>query len=471
MDVCFVRTGSAIMLKRSSLGQIIKWHGSRRRKPLVLRGARQVGKSTLVEEAAAQLNLPLITVNCEKNLFLDSVFKTLDIPSILSELEAVAARGAINSSSILFLDEIQTTPHALQALRYLHEERPDLAVIAAGSLLEFALSDHEFSMPVGRIQYLHLGPMSFREFTEAIAPELMCYLDKVGVNTPLPEAAHQKLSALHRRYLYVGGMPEAVQVYQESSSLSEVSEVHREIVETYIDDFSKYARAKDLALLQRVFSSIPRLLGQKIKYVALAKGERAAAVRSIIDLLVKAQVIIPVWHSHCSGVPLGADIDDSVFKLIFLDVGLANALCGISWHDITEMDHTSLVNEGGIAEQYVGQELARLGDRRPQLTYWQREGRSDNAEVDYTMAIGSQIVPVEVKAGKSGTLKSLHQFVLKKEAKLAVRFDTNQASFQSITQRVRTKTGAEEVCFELLSLPLYAVAELSDLISRLNGGV
>jgi predicted AAA+ superfamily ATPase len=382
------------------------------------------------------------------------------VPSILTELEAVANLGVINSSTILFLDEIQTTPHALQALRYFYEERPDLAVIAAGSLLEFTLSEHQFSMPVGRIQYLHLGPMTFREFAEAIALDLIRYLDKVDIGASLPKAAHEKLSSLHRRYLYVGGIPEAVHVYQESSSLSEVSEVHREILETYIDDFSKYARAKYLALLQRVFSSIPRALGQKIKYVSLAKGERAATVRSIIDLLIKAQIVIPVWHSHCTGVPLGADIDDRVFKLVFLDVGLANALCGMSWHDISDMDETTLVNEGGIAEQYVGQELAHLDGRKPQLTYWQREGKSDNAEVDYIKALGNRIVPIEVKAGKSGSLKSLHQFILRKEVPLAVRFDTHQTSTQSITQKVRTKTGSDEVSFDLVSIPLYAVGEL-----------
>jgi predicted AAA+ superfamily ATPase len=315
-------------------------------------------------------------------------------------------------------------------------------------------------MPVGRIQYLHLGPMTFREFAEAIALDLIRYLDKVDIGASLPKAAHEKLSSLHRRYLYVGGIPEAVHVYQESSSLSEVSEVHREILETYIDDFSKYARAKYLALLQRVFSSIPRALGQKIKYVSLAKGERAATVRSIIDLLIKAQIVIPVWHSHCTGVPLGADIDDRVFKLVFLDVGLANALCGMSWHDISDMDETTLVNEGGIAEQYVGQELAHLDGRKPQLTYWQREGKSDNAEVDYIKALGNRIVPIEVKAGKSGSLKSLHQFILRKEVPLAVRFDTHQTSTQSITQKVRTKTGSDEVSFDLVSIPLYAVGEL-----------
>ena len=452
------------MLHRKAFKQITDWHCSKRRKPLVLRGARQVGKSTLVKAASDKLGIRLVTVNCEKNLGLDTVFKTLDIPAIISELEAVAGQGPIDSSAVLFLDEIQTTPHALQALRYFYEERPDLAIIAAGSLLEFTLSDHQFSMPVGRIQYLHVGPMNFREFTEALEPELLTYLEQTSTTTPLPVAAHKKLSALQRTYLFTGGMPEAVKVYKQTKSLSEVSDVHREILDTYVDDFSKYARNKDLALLQRIFSSIPRLLGQKIKYNAVAQGERAATVRSMIDLLSKAQIVVPIWHSHCSGIPLGADIDDTVFKLSFLDVGLANSLCGVSWDDISSKDDVALVNEGAMAEQFIAQELAWLDQRKPQLTYWHREGKSNNAEVDFTIAIGNTIYPVEVKAGKSGSLKSIQQFVLKKKSAVAIRFDTNQASLQAITQKAKTKTGSQEVSFEMMSLPLYATSEMTRLL-------
>ncbi len=454
------------MLHRKAFSQIIDWYSSGRRKPLVLRGARQVGKSTLVNAVASKIKLKLVTVNCEKNINLNTVFETLDIAKILSELEAIAGQGPINSSSILFLDEIQTTPNALQALRYFYEERPDLAVIAAGSLLEFTLSDHQFSMPVGRIQYLHIGPMTFKEFCESLEPGLLNYLEQINPSKPIPEAAHKKLAALQRIYLFTGGMPEAVKVYKQTGSLSEVSEVHREILETYIDDFSKYARRKDLALLQRIFSSIPRVLGQKIKYVSLAQGERAATVRAMIDLLTKAQIVIPVWHSHCSGIPLGADIDDTCFKLSFLDVGLANSLCGVSWNDISNRDDVTLVNEGGLAEQFVAQELAWLDHHKPQLTYWQREGRSNNAEVDFTLSLGSTIFPVEVKAGKSGSLKSIQQFILKKGSATAIRFDTNQASQQLIIQKAKTNDGSEEVNFELVSLPLYAVSELKRIMLR-----
>ena len=193
------------------------------------------------------------------------MFESLDLARILTELEAVANQGAIGTGSLLFLDEIQATPNALQALRYFHEERGDISVVAAGSLLEFALSKHSFSMPVGRIQYLHLGPMTFREFAEALEPDLLGQLNRIDFETALPETAHRRLCSLQRHYLYVGGMPEAVALFKETGSFSEVAEVHREVVETYIDDFAKYARDRDLVLLQRVFSSVPRMVGQKIK--------------------------------------------------------------------------------------------------------------------------------------------------------------------------------------------------------------
>ncbi len=452
------------MLNRLYERELTAWLQGRRRKPLVLRGARQVGKSTLVENFARAAGLRLVSINCEKNRQLDRVFQSLDLPRILQELESVAAQGAIDAQALLFLDEIQATPNALQALRYFYEERADLPVMAAGSLLEFALSKHSFSMPVGRVQYLHMGPMTFREFVEACEPDLLAPLDRIGFDTPLPETAHQRLCALQRHFLYVGGMPEAVAAFKETGSFTEVAAVQREILDTYIDDFAKYAQEHELALLQRVFASIPRMLGQKIKYVNLASGERAARVRSMIHLLAKAQVVLPVFHSHCSGVPLGADIDDTVFKLAFLDVGLANRLCGLAWRDISEADDTRLVNEGGIAEQYVAQQLAWCGKGKPDLTYWHREGRQGNAEVDFVLAFGPVIYPVEVKAGKSGTLKSLDQFVLHKGLHQAIRLDLNPPSRQTVSHAVRTRTGTDSVTYTLFSLPLYAVNELPRLI-------
>ena len=346
-------------MKRLAEDTLQRWLAARRRKPLVLRGARQVGKTTLVRRFAAAAGLALCEVNLERHLYLDRVFESLDTGRILRELETLG--GTRLDGAVLFLDEVQSTPHALPALRYLYEDRPDLPVVAAGSLLEFTLADHGFSMPVGRIQYLHLGPLTFREFLAAVDPAAVEPVDDLAPDRPPTEAAHRRLARRLREYLLVGGLPEAVLAYRESSSTVEVAAVHRSIAWTYEDDFAKYARRTPLARLQRLFRLVPRAVGHPVTYRRLDPDARAADVGRAIDLLVKARVCHRVSHSHCSGLPLGADAGNHATKLLFMDVGLMNHLCGLDLTDIEALDDTRLVNEGGMAEQAVGQQLAWLG--------------------------------------------------------------------------------------------------------------
>ena len=388
---------------------------------MVLRGARQVGKSTLVHHFAEKNGLVLNEVNLEQNLYLNNLFKTLDMDSIIRELDALVGRNIQESGALLFLDEIQATPHAIQALRYFYEEKPELPVISAGSLLEFALADHHFSMPVGRIEYYHLGPMTFMEFLTAVEPALNRYLSEFRINETIPVTAHQKLVKRQREFLFVGGMPEAVKAFVEESSFVEVTAVHRSIAGTYQDDFSKYAKQKDLALMQKVFRQIPRIIGQKVKYSNISREDKSGNVKSVIDLLVKARVCHQVFHSHCSGVPLIADIHENVYKMLFMDVGLAAYLTGLDWIALQALDGDGLVNEGKLAEQFVGQHLFNPLEP-PQLTYWLREQKTANAETDYVTASGNQVIPIEVKAGKSGTLKSLQQFALRISAEIKSHF-------------------------------------------------
>lgn len=449
------------MIKRHSEQYLRGWLEKKRRKPLVLRGARQVGKSSLVRQFAAHQELVLNEINLERHLSLNAVFKTFDMKRILQELEGLIGRNIREPGSLLFLDEIQATPYALAALRYFYEELPDLPVVAAGSLLEFALAEHSFSMPVGRVEYLHVGPVRFSEFIGCLDPDLEVWRDTAGRFEKIPDTAHQRLLSRLREYLFVGGMPEAVMEYVETGSLVEVQEVQRAIVETYQDDFSKYARREDLVRLQRVFAQIPRNLGRKIKYVNLSREERSREIKGAVELLSLAQICQKVTASHCAGVPLSAEVSENVFKLIFMDTGIVNYLCGGRWKDLSEASEQSLVNEGPLAEQFAGQHLAYLDRSRPQLHYWIREGRSNNAEVDYVISQGRRIFPVEVKAGVSGALKSLQQFVLEKGTSLAIRFDLNQPSRMTVKVNARFGSSVEEVCFELLSLPLYAVEALS----------
>jgi len=284
------------MIKRKSEEVLRQWYTKKRRKPLVLRGARQVGKSTLVRQFAEH-----------QGLSLDAVFKTLDLKKIVLELEGLLGRPVLGERPLLFLDEIQAAPNALAALRYFYEEMPTLPVIAAGSLLEFTLAKHSFSMPVGRVEYHHLPPVRFSEFLDTLEPDLNLWRESAARLTPIPETAHQRLLSRLREYLFVGGMPEAVLEFSES-----------------------------------------------IKYVNLSREERGREIKACVELLSRAQVCQKVEASHCSGVPLSAETSEMVYKLIFMDVGIVNYLCGARWNDLSEATGQALVNEGPLAEQFIG---------------------------------------------------------------------------------------------------------------------
>lgn len=455
-------------MKRHAEKVLQAWFEGTRRKPLVLRGARQVGKSTLVRQFAAERGLALNEINLERHLSLRRAFASLDVKRICAELEVIVGRAVNASGSLLFLDEIQAVPEALAALRYFHEDMPELPVVAAGSLLEFTLANHAFSMPVGRIEYLHLGPMTFREFAEAASPEMVRYLDYFAVGRELPESAHSVLMGLVRKYCFTGGMPEAVLAFVQTGTLQESVAVHRRILQTYEDDFAKYARSRDLALMQEIFRRIPAMVGQKIKYVNFSREVLSRNVKEALDLLMKARVCSAVTASSCTGIPLAAGCGVSPSrKLVFLDVGLMNHACGVDWSMLERMDGLRLINEGVIAEQFVAQHLLfhDEGLEAPSLCYWMREARQSNAEVDYVVSSGTEVIPVEVKAGKSGSLRSLRQFVIERRPLRAIRFDANPASRQTVEI-----ADADPISCELISLPLYAVGEWRATLAR-SGGI
>jgi predicted AAA+ superfamily ATPase len=440
-----------------------------RRKPLIIRGARQVGKSTLVRLFAEQKRLSLTEVNLERHLGLDDAFKSKDPHQNVNQIEALPNARPILTNSVLFLDEIQAAPDAIPSLRYFYEDMSELPVVAAGSLLEFVLSDHRFSMPVGRIQYLHMGPMTFTEFLEALdETKLKNEIDSYEPGKDIGPVVHRRLLELLRSYYVVGGMPEAVAVFAKDRKFIAVSAVHNSIIETYRDDFQKYGANRNLARMQNVVNFAARNVGVKIKYSNVSPDDQSVTIKKDIELLSMARVISKVIHSDASGLPLQADVDDKVYKLLFLDVGLMNAVCGLNWNSISKMDDTRLINEGAIAEQFIGQHLQDLfaGNPNRELNYWLREGRTSNAEVDFVVALEGRIIPIEVKAGGRGSLRSLHQFAGEKSAPLAVRFDANLPSLQIVDAVIRKAGIATPVQYRLMSLPLYLVEKLTDLIRQ-----
>ncbi len=455
-------------MQRKQLKLLSSWFDKKRRKPLVIRGARQVGKSTLVEMFARQNQIAICTVNLERHPELTSVFSSKDPRKIIQQIEFLPNIGSITPGTLLFLDEIQAIPEAIVALRYFYEDMPELAVVGAGSLLEFALKDHTFSMPVGRIQYLHMGPMTFSEFLLAIGEEQLAeFILGYKFGQEIVEVAHKRLLSLLRSYYCIGGMPEAVAVFAESRSYKDVSEVHRSIIDTYRDDFPKYAGSRNLNRLLNVFNFAARNAGVKVKYSNISSQEQSVTLKKDIELLTMARVISKVIHSHCSGLPLQADLREKVYKLLFLDIGLMNTICGLDWPAVSQMEEVKLINQGAIAEQFIGQHLQELLSDKAnrELTYWLREGRTANAEVDFVIATRSSIIPIEVKSGASGSLKSLHQFMGTKDAPLAVKIDTNLPSVQHLNTVIQENKQRKQVRYDLLSLPLYLVEQLETIVA------
>lgn len=451
-------------MKRDAQTSLSEWRDRPGRKPLVLRGARQVGKTYLVENWGAESFESVMTVNLERETELHSLFSQSDPKRVLAELAVLKGRSVIPRKTLLFLDEIQACPPALALLRYFHELMPELHVIAAGSLLDFALREFEYSMPVGRIEFLHLHPMSFEEFVEATeGPTLVEYLNRLTLADPPGEAVAKKLLESVRRYFFVGGMPESVRAYAERKDLLEVQRIQTALVETVQADFAKYGPRRLHELMRKTYRHIAENVGRKIKFVNISREERSAEVRRALELLTLSRVVHPVVHTSANGLPLGAERDERHFKVVFLDVGLVNRLCGL---DLVGVEELITVNEGALAEQFVGQQLLCVGPAfaDPRLFYWAREARNANAEVDYVISRHQDILPVEVKAGRTGTLRSTFQFLMEKGRKRAVRFHTGAFALEEVKL-----PGEEATTVHLLSVPLYAAGQLDRLVAEAFG--
>lgn len=399
---------------RDIYSKLDAWKDSTSRHPLLVRGARQVGKSHAIRTWARKNFENFLEINLEEQSSLRSVFqKDLTADQLLQNLELGTGVNLFGKNSALFIDEIQSEPRALLALRYLYEQKPELPVLAAGSLVEFVLE--EVGLPVGRVDQLTMGPVSFREFLAAMGKDQFVRLIKESpLNAPVPDIAHNQLLDLLRTYFYVGGMPSAVTTYVETKSLNSVSEVHARILKGYEDDFQKYAKEADWAALEAVFASAPQVVGEsRVKYVRLDREIRGEKIKTAVNLLAKAEVLEKVVSSYAKTLPLRAGAQAKFFKLIFLDIGLLHHAMGFDWRKVSLEDDLTDIKQGAFAEQFVGQELltgSEINDAS-QLFYWYRSVKGSDAEVDYLVQYEGAPVPVEVKSGSRGTLKSLRLYI------------------------------------------------------------
>jgi uncharacterized protein len=417
-------------MKRYIYQSLKEWKDSNKRRPVLLRGARQTGKTYIVEQFGKEEFENTIYINFERNPEYKAIFSTFAPIEIIEKIILFTAQKPEPEKTLLFLDEIQECPEAIISLRYFYEEMPGLHIIGAGSLLEFALQSENFKMPVGRIQYLYLYPMNFGEFLDASGESaLRKYILNYSNLEKIPEEIHDKLNEYIRKYYIIGGMPAVVEEYVGSRDIIKCQRIQRSIIDTYIDDFVKYSKISSHPHLKKVFNSIPGMTGQKFVYAHVDRGVKSEKIKEALELLETAGILTRVRQTNGSGIPLSSGVHESIFKVIFLDIGLFHAISGVYSETAKEKDFNAIF-KGAVAEQFVGQELIAYQSpyTRAEIFYWGRRAKSSTAEIDYLIEKNGQTIPVEVKSGPTGRMKSLHIFIEKHKTNKALKI--SQSRFQ-----------------------------------------
>ncbi|MCE2789901.1 MAG: AAA family ATPase [Saprospiraceae bacterium] len=429
---------------------LIDWMLRTERKPLIIRGARQVGKSSSVKNLSKRFKY-FIEINFDENPQFCMLFEqNLSVVEVCEQIALITNTPIRPGETLLFFDEIQACLPAISMLRYFFEKIPDLHVISAGSLLEFALSELP-SFAVGRVRSLFMYPLSFSEFLVAVGEEnLKDAIAGVTIHSPLHDVVHQKLLSYYKKFLVIGGMPEAVSKYVASGDLLEVQRILNDLVIAMQADFAKYKSRVSAARLQEVYHAVALQMGQKFTYSFPNSTQNIAQVKEAIELLKMAGLIYAVTHSSSNGIPLGASINVKKTKYLILDTGIFQRILGLNISDLMLSNDFNIVNKGSIAELHVGLELLKSEDcyQKMELYYWSREMRNSQAEVDYVIQSGAQIIPVEVKAGTKGSMQSLYLFLKEKKHKTGCRLSLENFS----------------VLPQLSIIPLYASHRIKDLV-------
>ena len=430
-------------MKRHVFDTILAWKAEKNRKVLLLRGARQVGKTYMARELGKTFKY-FFEVNFEKDVDVKQFFEqNLDPESICASLSAYYGSPIIDEETLLFFDEIQSCPKAIQALRFFYEAKPGLHVIAAGSLLEFVLADLS-----SRGVSLFMYPMSFDEFLLANNEEALLKLKKsASYEDPLIPAFHDKLIDYLKKFLIIGGMPEVVKTYAESpSDITAIQKVLSDITLSYYDDFAKYKSRSPLLRLREVLGSVVKQAGGKYIYSKAGTLSNPSQAKEAVDLLEMAGLVHKVYHSSGQGLPLGAEANYKKFKALLLDTGIFQQSAGLKLSEYLLAKNIDTLNKRNIAELFTGLEMIKYTDvhEKKQLYYWHREKRGSSAEVDYLIKQKGNVVPIEVKSGSSGKMQSMHIFLSGRNATKGIRISLENFSRYD----------------KIESIPLYAISNL-----------
>lgn len=440
-----------------------EWAARSVHKPILLRGARQVGKSTAVQHLGETFKY-YVEINLEKQTsYKDLFLKDLNVKRIVPQMAAMCGIPIVPNETLLFIDEIQESPEAIMALRYFKEDMPGLHVIAAGSLLEFVLDDIP-TFGVGRIHSMYMFPMTFDEFLLANGEHLLMEArGQANVEAPLPTPLHDKLVGLIRTFMLVGGMPEAVAKWVETHDFLQCQEVQDDIITGYEADFPKYKKKVDPRLMMVTMKSAATQVTKKFVYSRVPGEYKTAEVKKAIDLLIKAGILIPVTHTSGNGLPLGDEADEGIRKMLLLDTGLMLRLLNMTMGDtsaitaqILTATASDMVNKGPIAEMLAGLEMLHYltPNLHHDLYYWVRQAKNSTAEIDYLLPWNMKVLPFEVKAGVQGGMRSLWDFMREKKLDHAVRCSLeNFGEFDYIDAEDESTVRHVDIC------PLYALSQ------------
>lgn len=443
------------MFRRIALENLREWALKAERKPLVLRGARQVGKTTLVEMFAADFD-HYIYLNLEEkdNAELFATDSTFD--DLLAGIFFKAKLPVDSPRTLIFIDEIQTEPKAVQALRYFYEKRPDLYVIAAGSLLESLMGRH-ISFPVGRVEYMVLHPCTFVEFLSAIGEEMLAsQVEKVAV----PQSLHSYTLDLFKKYMIIGGLPEVVANYAQYHDMVRLSDVFNALLSGYRDDVEKYAdNRKEQDSIRYILNYGWTSAGHRIQFAKFTNSSfKSADVSNAFRTLEKTLLLELVYPLTSTSFPILPDLKKSP-KLLWLDTGLVNYVAGMQEELLFTTDSDELWN-GDIAEHIVAQELlgatTTFGEKR---LFWVRDARNSQAEVDFVIRYKSHLLPIEVKTGANSKLRSLHLFMEESKENIALRLWNGPMTSDVITR-------SDGRPFTLYNIPLYYAGHLHTLMQQ-----
>ena len=446
------------MFKRQLLQELDKWRLQERRIPLVISGARQVGKTILLNQFAIQYD-QYIYVNLELAEDKEPFEKFTSIGNLVNQLFFLKNKTlAKKNNTLLFIDEIQEVPKALNTLRYFFESAPEISVIAAGSMLE-TLFDKNISFPIGRIEYLVIRPVSFPEFLSAMGETAALeQLQKI----PLATFTHSKLLGLFHSYALIGGMPEIVQHYATNKDLVALAPIYDSLISGYLEDVEKYASSNSQVLhIRHCIRSSFAQAGKRIKFERFGNSSyRSREMGESLRTLEKALLLHLIYPSTTATLPIVPDIKKSP-RLQILDSGLLNYFVGIQKEILGTIDLNSIY-QGTLIEHLIGQELLAIQyNALSALHFWVKEKKESIAEVDYIFPFDGLIIPIEVKSGKEGTLKSLHSFMDLAPHDLAIRLYAGELK---ITEAI-TQNGKK---YQLLNLPYYLVSQIEKYISWLK---